>query len=706
MGLYHNDQPIQGTSSDPDLLNRDNFSKHLAEVLLVKPAEDCLTVSLEGEWGYGKTSLINLAKLQLANMKSKPIVVEYNPWLAGKSESLIQDFLLQFSAKLHLGSNNRAALNASKQLLAYSSLFSVAKLIPGAEPWASLVERAVSAAGSATKQIAELKELDLIEKKKKVTSAINKLSSSIVVVIDDIDRLTPSETFEVLRLVKAVADFPGTSFLLAFDARYLTSVLSKNGIENSAEYINKIIQLRVPLPLISDGDLRHLAEIELSKFDSVKAMEVFEKDRDRLGWIYHHYFKHLVKSPRDIKRTFNHLRFVHNQIEGQVCFSDLFSLSILATRANQVYENIKKVPEAYLGLRLSNDGLMSKKRSEIIDELETVRDEMLGGMEPHEIALIKGLIAELFPLTDAKKYRAFGVSNDDAAGRVSSLQRLHIALHYHTPVGYVSDREVRQFISGESDRIEFIERVIANGSTERFFELMMHYESENPNNHFEILKCIYDGYLRSDLLKNSLQSNYGFLRKDPYRFMEWLTEKVVSDNPERFTLCCQIMSRSENAPLAADLLNAIRKDIKSKHDNNFLLSESQLNELECLFQVSALKAINDKMFLDNHLESHIFFELKRSSKEKAKTLISNILSGEQGVIRVAEIIGNMGSDSTNGPYTKVDQNTLSEVIDMDLLHKKAEEVDLSCVTVPVAATIKSMMDGEAYYLRDGSKANH
>ena len=55
----------------------------------------------------------------------------------------------------------------------------------------------------------------------------------------------------------------------------------------------------------------------------------FESDQERLSWIYHHYFKHLIKNPRELKRFFNHLRFVLEQVEGQVCFSDLFSLSII-----------------------------------------------------------------------------------------------------------------------------------------------------------------------------------------------------------------------------------------------------------------------------------------------------------------------------------------------------------------------------------------
>ena len=157
MGKYHNDQPIKGGQNDPDLLNRSGFSNHLAEVLLLEHDDDCLTVSLEGEWGYGKTSVINLVKGALHEKEQAPIIIEYNPWLAGKPESLIQDFLLQFSSQLSINDNSAIALKAAKELVAYSSLFSVAKLVPGAEPWASIVEKVFSTFGNSTKKIAELK---------------------------------------------------------------------------------------------------------------------------------------------------------------------------------------------------------------------------------------------------------------------------------------------------------------------------------------------------------------------------------------------------------------------------------------------------------------------------------------------------------------------------------------------------------------------
>lgn len=273
MGKYHNDQPIQGGPDDPDLLNRSAFSNHLADILLLNHDDDCLTVSLEGEWGYGKTSVINLVKRALLEKKHPPTIVEYNPWLAGKPESLIQDFLLQFSSQLNITDNSASALKAAKELIAYSSLFSVAKLVPGAEPWASIVEKVLSGSGKTTKKIAELKKLDLLGKKKKVDKALKKIKTPVVVIIDDIDRLTPSETFQVLRLVKAVADFSGTSFLLAFDANYLASVLNKNDIINASEYINKVIQLRVPLPLISERGIKELANVELENLSEKNLTE-------------------------------------------------------------------------------------------------------------------------------------------------------------------------------------------------------------------------------------------------------------------------------------------------------------------------------------------------------------------------------------------------------------------------------------------------
>ena len=273
MSSYHNDQPITGSDNNPDRLNREKFADHLAKIITLDPSDDCLTVSLEGEWGYGKTSVVNLVKKATSNLKPKPVIIEYNPWLAGKAEALIQDFLVQFSSQLNIPDRPKEALKVARELLTYSNLFNAMKFIPGVEPWASTVQGVFKVVGGATKKISKLKELDLIGRKNKIKQILTSLNQSIVVIIDDIDRLTPDEAYQIVRLVKAVADFPGTSFLLCFDPEYLAGALEKHGIKKSDQYVDKVIQLRVPLPLITYRDMQKLSDIELANLSDKSLTE-------------------------------------------------------------------------------------------------------------------------------------------------------------------------------------------------------------------------------------------------------------------------------------------------------------------------------------------------------------------------------------------------------------------------------------------------
>lgn len=702
MGKYHNDKPITGGADDPDLLNRLDFSNNLAEILLLKSDDSCLTVSLEGEWGYGKTSIINLVKGALQEKDTLPIIVEYNPWLAGNPESLIQDFLLQLSSQLHVRDSSAEALTASKELIAYSGLFSVAKLIPGAEPWASVIEKALSTLSNTAKNISKLKELDLIGRKKKVIDALKKIKTPIIVIIDDIDRLTPSETFQILRLIKAVADFDGTSFLLAFDSNYLTSVLSRNDIVNSYEYLNKIIQLRVPLPLISEHGMSELAKDEFEKLGGEELTNKFDGDQDRFSWIYSRYFKKIIKSPRDLKRLFNHLRFVLDQVGGQVCFSDLFALSLIATRANSVYEHIKKCPEAYIGRNLLGYDILMGKSHEVIEKLSKERDEYLDPFIDYERKLIKNLLHEIFPLIvdDGYSY-PFETSNADAAGRVSAQQRLHIALHYSTPIGYVTDLEISDFISGSIDRNEFINQVLSNNAEERFFEMLTNYSDKCSENAFDILVSIFDAFSNSPKLKDSYMDNYSIVGQDIQRDIDWSTNEVVSKNNSRYELIKRLVQRKENAPFSANILLNARQLLKEGRNQDQWLDGAQLVEVESIFQNVALSILYENNSFDDYFISHIFYELKRSSKEKTRELISNLLYEENGIVRVANIIKYFGRDSTNGPYVQVSEDSFGNVIDFTKIRTLALEIDIEDLAISTQASIKSILDGNKYYLRDG-----
>ncbi len=712
MGKYHNDQPINGGVNNPDLLNRESFANHLANILLLESDDDCLTVSLEGEWGYGKTSVMNLIKTSLQKKDTPPIIIEYNPWLAGNPQSLIQDFLIQFSSQLNITHNSEVALKAAKELMSYSSLFGVAKLIPGVEPWASIAENVFKSTGSAAKDVAKLKKLDLLAKKNKVKEALSKIDSSIIVFIDDIDRLTPDETFQILRLVKAVADFSGTTFLLAFDPKYLYQALKSYHINNANEYIDKVIQLRIPLPIISDRDMNHLFTVELANLSEKELTDVFEKDQERLSWSYHKYVKHLIKNPRELKRFFNHLRFVLEQVEGQVSFNDLFCLSAIAIKANNVYTHIKSRPEAYIGKSFFKDNSSFEEPKKVVERSKKERDlELKSLVVPGVAQLIQGILGELFPLVEEEDqyYSPYDtISSKDAAGRVSAAQRLYVAFHYATPTGYISDYDILSFINGGVDRVEFVEKTIKEDSISRFFEMISNYSKECADKEFEVLCAIYDVHIMSDELRVSLEANHGFLSFNVFQQITWFTDELVSKSKNTTTLLSEIISREENAPISANLINTMRHQIEKSEEGNshqeVWVKKDVFLKLEKKFTKVAVKVLQKKSFIKTSLEADIFYELKRSSETKISKFINEIMNKEH-ISRIAELIGRTGTNSSNGPYVHITEKTLEGIIDFHLLQKNANKTLLedNSLSISLRAILQSISDGKKYYLRDGTE---
>ena len=275
-------------------------------------------------------------------------------------------------------------------------------------------------------------------------------------------------------------------------------------------------------------------------------------------------------------------------------------------------------------------------------------------------------------------------------------------LHFtKTPIGYLSDQEILGFISGEIDRSEFLVKVISEDAEDRFFEMMTNYAKECRDNSFDILTSIYDAFLNSDKLILSLESNFGFMSKDLYRQMNWLTNKVISESGSKYELIKHLVGRDKSAPLAADILYKIRGQLHGKNHDEQWITEQQLEELEGDYQDVAIRALAKRAYINNHLESHIFYEFKRSSKERTSDFMSEVLSNDNGTIRVAEIIGNSGSDSTNGPYVQISEENFGDVIDLEALRELVKKMDIGTQPIHIQAVLKSILDGKKYYLRDG-----
>ncbi len=285
MTRFHTDAPITGEPGSEDQLNRTEFAKRVGQALLLAPDSPALVASLEGKWGHGKTSVINLITRSLESLPpdERPIIFNFNPWIVGSAERLVEEFLTQLASEIGISDTAQTAQRAAQQLLTYSKFFSVLKFVPEVGIYAAIFEAVATAVRRVKGANAAPKSANIYEHRTAVTAALRELDRPIVVFIDDIDRLPPSEVFQMVRLVKAIADFPRMAFVLAFDPAYVEKALQHHGIADARAYLDKLVQIRVHLPQISAEDIHQLSTDELTNLADIDLTGHFEGEKERIG---------------------------------------------------------------------------------------------------------------------------------------------------------------------------------------------------------------------------------------------------------------------------------------------------------------------------------------------------------------------------------------------------------------------------------------
>jgi ABC-type branched-subunit amino acid transport system ATPase component len=714
MSIFHTDSPISGTKENPDRLNRTTFAERIGEALKLRAESSPLVVSLEGPWGYGKTSVINLINQYYESLKpnERPVIFSFNPWMVGNAENLVQEFIVQFASAVGLSSKTKNAKEAAKQLLAYSKVFNVLKWLPGAEPWASVIEKVLSGVSSATEKIADLKDLNINQKRAAVVDALNKIKRPIVVFIDDLDRLPPNEVFQMIRAIKAITDFPRTTFLLAFERHYIENSLKLYGIDDSSSYLDKIIQVRLHLPLIAGDDLHLLAVSELQSLSEINITSFFEGDQSRLSEIYHLSVKPLIKTPRELKRVYNRLRFIEPSVRQNVCFSDTFALEVLAIKAPHVYKHLRSCPWAYNAQEPEHEFSLDKP-DDILKKYEEERKKVLETVPKDERIYIKELIEKLFPLLDS----GFSGGSRDmdyhyAKGHIASPDRLRFALTFGLPSGEISSNLISEFLNSTDNRERVANDLLAGDKTERFIELLLRTIKHNkPSKPDHFISCIAK-IASSNSVKTLQEKPRDMLKSGPVRQLWWITEITLEKlQPDaRSKILLGLSKHPEFICLSAFGLNfCLRQhgfyDEKDKVEKKLhWVNDSQLEIFKKQWVDSVVKIIAENAFFDVADPTHVLFMLRSIVPENAKDLVEPLLKNDDDLDSFAEAIGWGGQDSNKGEYSIVAEEVLDSFGGVNKIRERVKKRLASGVEdIALNAIYNSILTGEGYYLIDNTK---
>src|SRR5215207_11524466 len=236
--MIKSDEPIR--NPEDDQLGRANLAAMIAGEIRNIDASEGFVVGVLGPWGSGKTSLINLIRTELSKEPAVTIL-EFNPWMFSGTDQLIERFFVELSEQLGHGPDK---LDKVADLFAqYSKVLAPLKYLPIAS---SLFEGAKEL-GEAIKALLEERKGGVEEHRQRLRKALGELNKPIVVVIDDVDRLSTNEIRDVFKLVRLTANFPKVIYIVAFDRSRVEHALTENGL-SGRDYLEKIIQAAYDMP--------------------------------------------------------------------------------------------------------------------------------------------------------------------------------------------------------------------------------------------------------------------------------------------------------------------------------------------------------------------------------------------------------------------------------------------------------------------------
>ena len=453
-----------------DRLNRAGFADHVAAALRGASADQGLVVALVGAWGSGKTSVLNMVKEQLATAPSRTVLT-FNPWMFSGREQLVGAFFEQVAGQLRLKGKREGAL--ADQLISYGQALSPLVFVPVAGAWLGRISSIATAAGQAR---SARKRPDPVETQRhSIESALSELADPVVIVVDDLDRLTPAEIRDMLALVRLTAHFPKIIYLLAFDRAKVERALGEDGLDDGRSYLDKIVEVVWDMPAIPQPALDRLLLDGLEQATAGVATGPF--DAARWPDLFYRVLRPLLNTPREVNRYLAPLPAMLGIIGEEVALADVLALEAVRVRLPDVFAQLGVLADALTGAGMRG-GLAPDWQAEVIAFTRSA--ELYQG-------ITGDLCRLLFPATErylggTTIYGSEWLPRWRRERRVSSPEVLGIYLSKQLPVGALPAAIVEQAVASLTDQaaLQAIVDGISADSLEDLLARLGAYEEDFP----------------------------------------------------------------------------------------------------------------------------------------------------------------------------------------------------------------------------------
>ena len=320
--MWNDDATIQ------DYLNFTVVAETVAS-LIIESREQPISIGISGNWGAGKSSLVNMIGEELKKTektvkedKRKYVFLEFNAWLYQGYDDARTALMQSVSDKLdELVSERKPADGVLKKVVSFTKRIkwlqlskvllplAAGLLMPGVAPAGAIaallgsfgiigdapdktkvgenVESTISAfngilkdaeAKSTPRQVQELRD--------SFKEILEELKVTLVVLVDDLDRCLPSTAISTLEAMRLLLFVPRTAFVIAADEQMIRNGVKAhfNNVDLSdgmiTSYFDKLIQIPLKVPHLGVAEIK-VYLVLLSAELAVRRGKIKQDDYDK-----------------------------------------------------------------------------------------------------------------------------------------------------------------------------------------------------------------------------------------------------------------------------------------------------------------------------------------------------------------------------------------------------------------------------------------
>ncbi|MCQ8128519.1 P-loop NTPase fold protein [Methylomonas rivi] len=210
-------------TEEEDILQIKGQAKDFAETVLASEAHSGLVFGIDGPWGTGKTSFINLAERHWKAVGNSVIVFRFEP--------------LRYAAEPDLPERFLRDLTATIQQQVYAPEFH-----PAASRYSRMV-KGLSLFGFrlSIEPLSETIDELLLD----IDSVLKTIRRRVIVVIDDLDRLDAKTVNNVLFTIRRTFKLSQATYILCYDTENLVKGKDEGG--NAREFLEKFVTVKFSL---------------------------------------------------------------------------------------------------------------------------------------------------------------------------------------------------------------------------------------------------------------------------------------------------------------------------------------------------------------------------------------------------------------------------------------------------------------------------